>query len=178
MKLKEIQARLDEIYSLIPDFACKSCGRCCGPINWRIPEGLVIKKYMEKHGIEHVVWTHEDYEENDMNCPYLKENKCIIYPVRPLVCRLQGHLMKLRCPYHCKLVCEHCEEKFDEIKTGENKTAPGQTVTCPACNKTTTVVYDEKYGDISEQMEEKMYRMINGLEKKIMSSYSDRGRNR
>ena len=181
MELQEIQARLDEIYSLIPDFDCKGCGRCCGPINWRVPEGMVIKKYMQEHGIEHVVWSPEDYEKHDLDCPYLRENKCVIYPVRPLVCRLQGHVKKLRCPYHNIIACEHCGQKFPEIEavnkfieiTADGKHAViGKTVTCPKCHKTTGLVHDEKYGDIPEPLEEQIYRMIFGLEKEIIASYS------
>ena len=32
-----------------------------------------------------------------MKCPYLRNERCIIYPVRPLVCRLQGNISELNC---------------------------------------------------------------------------------
>ena len=32
-----------------------------------------------------------------MKCPYLSYDKCLIYEVRPIVCRLQGNISELKC---------------------------------------------------------------------------------
>lgn len=32
-----------------------------------------------------------------MRCPYLIDDRCIKYPVRPMVCRLQGNISELKC---------------------------------------------------------------------------------
>lgn len=86
------------IYELIPNFDCKCCGQCCGPINWSLIEDILIKGYMKEHDIKYIKWDVEQYIKNGLLCPYFKNNKCIIYDVRPLICRLQGHTEKLPCP--------------------------------------------------------------------------------
>lgn len=39
-----------------------------------------------------------------MRCPYLQDNRCSIYPVRPMSCRLQGNTSLLPCKYTQKLL--------------------------------------------------------------------------
>jgi len=96
--LDEIKKQLDEIYEQIPSFDCKRCGKCCGPIVWFKPEDLVIQEFMKQHGIEHVIWSMDDYEKNGFHCPYWNEKKgCLIYPVRPFICRMQGLSNDLPC---------------------------------------------------------------------------------
>jgi Fe-S-cluster containining protein len=52
---------------------------------------------LEKNKIKRIIWTREEFEKNHMRCPYLIDDRCIIYPVRPIVCRLQGNISELRC---------------------------------------------------------------------------------
>ena len=94
---KEIKKKLEEIYSKIPSFDCKHCNECCGPVLWFEPEEILIKEYMQKNNLKKIVWTKEEFEKNDNICPYIKNNRCIIYPVRPIVCRLQGVVVDLKC---------------------------------------------------------------------------------
>ncbi len=89
--------KLENIYSRIPAFDCKHCSECSGPILWFEPEEIFIRKYLGDNNIKRVVWTKEEFEKNDMKCPYLKDHRCSIYPVRPLVCRLQGVVPDLLC---------------------------------------------------------------------------------
>jgi Fe-S-cluster containining protein len=99
---------LVKIYSSIHNFPCKQCHKCCGPIIWFEPEELFIRDYLEKNKIKRIVWTKEEFEKNHMICPYIIDNKCIIYPVRPIVCRLQGNISELRCmsSNNCTLTSE------------------------------------------------------------------------
>jgi Fe-S-cluster containining protein len=55
-----------------------------------------------------------------MRCPYLKNDRCLIYPVRPIVCRLQGNVKDLPC---LKLKTDKFLSKkiVDEIKTEFNQ---------------------------------------------------------
>ena len=96
---QQIIESLEKIYSSIQNFPCKHCHKCCGPIIWFEPEELLIKRYLEKNKINRIVWTKEEFEKNKMECPYLIDDKCIIYPVRPIVCRLQGNISELRCVF-------------------------------------------------------------------------------
>ena len=65
--------------------SCKRCGGCCGlvPVS---PEDIAeIKAYIKKNKIK------INPLQGDLNivCPFLdKDKKCLIYPVRPLMCRL------------------------------------------------------------------------------------------
>jgi len=82
---------------MIPAFNCIQCHKCCGPIAWFKPENENIKQYLKKNKIKRFLWTIDQFEKNDMKCPYLIDNKCLIYPVRPIVCRLQGNIIELEC---------------------------------------------------------------------------------
>jgi len=92
-----IKESLEKIYSQIPNFNCQNCHQCCGPIIWFKPEEILIREYLKKYKIKHVVWTKKEFEKNNRRCPYLINDKCIIYPVRPIVCRLQGNIPELKC---------------------------------------------------------------------------------
>lgn len=95
MKVEEIRFRLEEIWRKIPEIECKMCGKCCGPHFWFYAEYLVIKDYLQKRGLK------ERFAKSLFDlCPYLDENKkCIIYEVRPTICRLFGVVEGLECPY-------------------------------------------------------------------------------
>jgi len=92
-----IKESLEKIYSKIPNFNCQCCHQCCGPIIWFKPEEILIREYLEKNKIKRVIWTKEEFKKNNIKCPYLINEKCIIYPVRPIVCRLQGNICELKC---------------------------------------------------------------------------------
>lgn len=65
--------------------SCTGCGRCCSnllPLTSR--EIKTIRRYIKKKGIEAIPSL------NEMDCPfcdYTKQNKCLIYDVRPEICR-------------------------------------------------------------------------------------------
>lgn len=82
-------------------------------IQWYPVEELNIRGYMREHGIEYVRWSLVEYEKNDWLCPYLKRGRCIIYPVRPIVCRLMGHVKQLICPHKADL--DLSQQKHDMI---------------------------------------------------------------
>lgn len=96
---EQIVQQLKELYAKIPPFDCKCCGKCCGPIFWFLCEDWLIRDYMKEHNIQYLVWSREEYIKNKLLCPYFQNSSCIIYEVRPLICRLQGHHTKsLPCP--------------------------------------------------------------------------------
>lgn len=74
---------------------CKaSCSACCTmPVDISKSEAYVISK---NYGIDPVNFKQErhldltKYEKG--NCPFLLDNKCQIYPLRPLVCRIYHSL--------------------------------------------------------------------------------------
>jgi len=69
---------------------------------------------MKSHDIEYIVLSTEQFKSNDMCCPYIKNDRCIIYPVRPMVCRLQGNTSDMPCANNTKKVIS--KEQLNKIK--------------------------------------------------------------
>lgn len=75
---------------------CKGCGGCCGPVPITAKEKDVILKFMKDKNLN-------PKKKSDMECKFLDENKkCMIYSVRPSVCKLFGPYINLRCPNYNK----------------------------------------------------------------------------
>lgn len=70
---------------------CSSCGQCCSnflPVSSK--EVKEIKRYVKKHRITEQKHNFPVTNEiADFTCPFRseKERKCLIYEVRPLICR-------------------------------------------------------------------------------------------
>lgn len=91
---------LNSIYKTIPSGKCGHCNNCCSEdVNANYIEFLNIYDYLKKNNL------YDEYRENilkyyftrlykNSHCPFLKNGKCGIYPVRPLSCRLFGHLSR------------------------------------------------------------------------------------
>lgn len=87
--------KLYEIYDTIPELKCVSgCNECCGVIFWFRIEEENIRRYLKEHNIEY------RYAKSlSDKCPYFEDGRCVIYPVRPVICRLYGVVENLRCKY-------------------------------------------------------------------------------
>lgn len=85
---------------------CKNCGGCCGIIPATIPEVNTIRNYIAVHGINPIK------QKSPAICPFRdnKAKKCLIYPVRPTICRLMGVTKGMQCPNGN--TCEIDGEKF------------------------------------------------------------------
>ncbi len=77
--------------------SCKNCGACCGIIPASPAEIKAIKEFLGRHPGEkaHAV-------KNSMKhykCPFRddEQEKCVIYPVRPVLCRLMGVVNGMQC---------------------------------------------------------------------------------
>lgn len=86
---------IKDMHGGIRDFSqhgvCSNCGSCCGNI---LPvsknEIKKIRKYISKHNITEQVHTMPPAVQlYDLVCPFRNEaeRKCMIYPVRPSICR-------------------------------------------------------------------------------------------
>ena len=125
-----------EIYENIPSIDCKRCGKCCGTIVFSGIERLIIEEYVARKDI-----VLENFS-TSRNCPALDENNnCIIYPARPMICRLFGVVDNswLSCPYvqpkikmpnklalECLKFCKHISEELDEIGRVSDRTVRWQ----------------------------------------------------
>lgn len=65
---------------------CTNCGQCCGIVPASQVEINTIRNYIAVNGISPIKRADKTI------CPFRdnKNKKCLIYPVRPLVCRLFG----------------------------------------------------------------------------------------
>ena len=115
----EVLKRLKRIYAQIPSFECKHCHMCSNPIYWFKPEEINIQEYLKKHHLSYLTYSEEEFRINDMKCPYLNRNRCSIYPVRPLVCRLQGLIPELSCPNNTTILLSR--EQYDTIIVALNR---------------------------------------------------------
>ena len=114
-----ILQQLLEIYASIPAINCHHCHSCDGPVIWFQPEDINIKDYLKKHHRKMISWTTEEFQKHHMQCPYLENNRCSIYPVRPLICRLQGTIPELPC--HQGISPILTANQLQEIKKKFNK---------------------------------------------------------
>lgn len=100
------------------DDKCSNCGQCCSnllPLSKQ--EVSRIKEYIKKHGIKEQ--RHNVMVGVDMTCPFRDEanKKCLIYSVRPAICRefmcnqSQKSIEKRKLDYHKRnrVVCMRSE---------------------------------------------------------------------
>ncbi|HSQ33795.1 MAG TPA: YkgJ family cysteine cluster protein [Peptostreptococcaceae bacterium] len=97
-----IFSELNKVYDSVPKGNCKGCGNCCmESVGINLVEFLNIYNYLQKSN---------KLKSNSMNnifdyyfleyvkklpCPFKDENnRCSIYEVRPLNCRIYGHWIK------------------------------------------------------------------------------------
>jgi len=101
--LNELLTELEGIYKQIPQFDCppSGCNSCCGPVQWELIEEINIRRYLNKNRMKYIF---KKLSLSDPTCPYSVEKRCIIYPVRPLICRCFGVVTDplMRCPFKPK----------------------------------------------------------------------------
>lgn len=85
---------IEDLYALIPEFLCHpGCTECCR--NFGVPsrtqiEDQRIREYLRAQG-------RELKQAQGTSCPYVSDQGCTIYPVRPLTCRLYGSSPNYSC---------------------------------------------------------------------------------
>lgn len=79
------------VYDYTVEGRCSGCGSCCSnllPISNK--EAKTIADYIKKHGVKEYKRRFPTAKTfTDMSCPFRDdtEKKCLIYPVRPAICR-------------------------------------------------------------------------------------------
>jgi len=98
VKSHNLISDLNKVYKTIPSGKCKACAKCCHEsVHAFYIEFLNIYDYVVKNDMLDMVMDRvENHYFNELikhqACPFLnKDNSCMIYPVRPYVCRLFGH---------------------------------------------------------------------------------------
>ncbi len=84
------------VYNFTKDGKCSKCGECCtNLLPMSEDEVRTIRRYIKKHNIKEQKHSYPAPLANppamDLTCPFLDESKesdkCVIYPVRPEICR-------------------------------------------------------------------------------------------
>lgn len=78
-----------EVADFTIDGACSRCGQCCGAILPVTQQEIdQIKKYIAKNNIKPVPTLRIfATRTQDMTCPFYEKNKCLVYEVRPRICK-------------------------------------------------------------------------------------------
>ena len=95
--------KLNNIYKSLPSGDCSGCGNCCmESVGTNLIEFINIYNYLE----------------NKKPCPFKdKDNRCMIYEVRPLNCRLFGHWKKEDYNKNLSNITQRNREYRDLIKS-------------------------------------------------------------
>ena len=99
--------KLEEIYSRIPEISCvEDCGKCCGLISMSELEDRRVRRFLEENHLEVQFYndpldvTYVKALRGENRCYFLDERRrCLVYPVRPIICRLYGVAENMKCPY-------------------------------------------------------------------------------
>lgn len=87
-------ADLDALYASLPTIACQGkCQGACGPTP------MSAREFSRLNG---ATLTPPGFHAQTRTCRYLKHDRCSVYPLRPLICRLYGIVESLRCPEGCE----------------------------------------------------------------------------
>lgn len=86
--------KLEAIYAQLPTVACRGlCAEACGGILLAVGEAERVRRYAHQ-----APRTTPD----GRRCIYLTEHeRCRVYPVRPLICRVFGLVKRMSCPHGC-----------------------------------------------------------------------------
>lgn len=83
---------MDALYRRLPFLKCKGlCSESCGPV---FMSAIEWQRIIERLG-------YEPKGDETLRCPMLKGNSCIVYDIRPMICRLWGMAKPMRCPWAC-----------------------------------------------------------------------------
>lgn len=101
-QVKPVSVR--ELWAKVPAVDCEGCGACCGPVEMAPVEKQVIIEYCQRNNIPlknffaPLAVRYLDVLAGYWQCSMRKDGGCLLYEVRPLICRLQGCTPKLPCP--------------------------------------------------------------------------------
>lgn len=103
MTRSQQDAALEEIYAQVPQIP--DCdGRCalsCGPIEMFDRErARIVARGVRISDAETAIRV-SDAADETFYCEALKDGRCTVYDIRPLICRIWGAVEDMRCPFGC-----------------------------------------------------------------------------
>ena len=105
--MSDVTDRLDRLYDKLPTIACRGkCQNSCGPIRMSAAElARITKRFGHEpkwHGIGRAIALTILGRQEALTCPLLKDGRCGVYAIRPMICRLFGLVKKMACPFGCE----------------------------------------------------------------------------
>lgn len=106
----EIQREIEGIYREVPELKCKElCQECCGPIAMtKLEFSRIRERTAEPINARLMPLVFGNGQNlgravlfDCVTCPLLKDGRCSIYDIRPLICRIWGAVQAMRCPHGC-----------------------------------------------------------------------------
>lgn len=98
--------KLNKMYRKLPKLNCKGeCVQSCSAIKVgdiereRITKFLGYDPFIPEDGLIDFLKSNPIEK---WSCNLLKEGKCSVYHMRPLICRLFGLVKKMQCPFGCE----------------------------------------------------------------------------
>jgi Fe-S-cluster containining protein len=142
-KANNLFENLNSVYETIPSGKCEHCNSCCmEDVNANYIEFLNIYDYLKKNNL------YKAYKGDILKyyftrlyrnspCPFLQKGKCGIYPVRPLPCRIFGHLSKSDYEKNYEAVREQNKDAREYFKKRYSVELPEEVVNykIPYCNE-------------------------------------------
>lgn len=93
-------SKIDNLYKKIPHIKCQGkCHHTCGLIDMAPIE---LARINERIGDNLLDKFKNNVKSGCLSCPMLKNEKCSIYDIRPMICRLYGVADGLQCMWGCK----------------------------------------------------------------------------
>lgn len=134
-KEEKMAERLQAIYHKIPEGSCNGCASCCvESVHAFYTEFLSIHQYLiDANQLDEMMKKIEDHYFNELTrkqpCPFLDEkNRCIIYEVRPHVCRLFGHSTREEHDQNYAAILEQNMEANNYFKENYKVSLPDEVV--------------------------------------------------
>lgn len=88
---RRVDARLEDLYAELPKIECKGkCFDSCGPIDMSVRERRRIEEVSGPVTC------------NGLTCSKLINNRCSVYALRPMICRLWGLIEAMPCHHGCR----------------------------------------------------------------------------
>jgi Fe-S-cluster containining protein len=104
-------ADLDDLYAQVPDVGCKGlCVNSCGSVAMSPEE----QRRIAERGVHlPLLAAFVDH------CPALRNGRCSVYEVRPMVCRLWGAVEGMKCPFGCAPVFGYLSDATGQRLLGQ-----------------------------------------------------------